>query len=80
MRVNTCVLPPRPQTTCGSAADSYDRTGLSHRLFRHFLGPAALPYSAIQLGRYKLIFLNGVWLVATAMAGRGSMCLGIVLA
>ncbi|PNW71513.1 hypothetical protein CHLRE_16g657450v5 [Chlamydomonas reinhardtii] len=47
-------------TTCGSAADSYDRTGLSHRLFRHFLGPAALPYSAIQLGRYKLIFLNAM--------------------
>ncbi|KAG2451794.1 hypothetical protein HYH02_003570 [Chlamydomonas schloesseri] len=47
-------------TSCGSAADSYDRTGLSHRLFRHFLGPAALPYSAVQMGRYKLIFLNAM--------------------
>ncbi|KAG2441761.1 hypothetical protein HXX76_003374 [Chlamydomonas incerta] len=47
-------------TSCGSAADSYDRTGLSHRLFRHFLGPSALPYSAVQMGRYRLIFLNAM--------------------
>ncbi|PNH01313.1 hypothetical protein TSOC_012812, partial [Tetrabaena socialis] len=62
-----CSLPVRflwgnhdYHTTCGSAADSYDRAGLSHRLFRHFLGPEALPYSAARAGRYSLLFLNAM--------------------
>ncbi|GFR50261.1 hypothetical protein Agub_g12447 [Astrephomene gubernaculifera] len=47
-------------TVCGNSTASHDRAGLSHRLFRHFLGPTALPYSSRRLGRYLLIFLNAM--------------------
>lgn len=46
------------KTTCGSVAESFDRQLLSHRLFKHFLGARATPYSAVAVGRYSLLLLN----------------------
>ncbi|KXZ52480.1 hypothetical protein GPECTOR_9g524 [Gonium pectorale] len=47
-------------TVCGNASQSHDRSGLSARLFRHFLGPTALPYSSARIGRYNFVFLNAM--------------------